>query len=199
MSRGLHLLGGPHPLGSDPGGNLSQEDPQAVWQTPPAGAVIWDGRGRVPNSLGSYSAFYGPQDGRGFGEFGPIWGYNEEFWQNGERKWTLRFGRADVTNNTNKDDLGASDAAAASAAYQQDPRKGGNLNGKHTVVPFGPLIGNPNGPLAGLRYATDTGQWFWPEGSAPAQFSGQDSNTVWYVAGVGAVLAVLVALLVRSR
>lgn len=32
---------------------------------------------------------------------------------------------------------------------------------------WGPLIGNPNGPLAGLQFAMDTGDWFWQSQNAP--------------------------------
>ena len=147
------------------GGKLSQSDAQVVWQRVPADGVVWDGSGRVPLSLGSWLSFYGPQS-RSAGvmqpQFGVVWGYHADGWQNGESKWTKRFGQADITGNDNRDDLGVDDANAAAQSLASDPR-----NNK-TGMPYGPLIGNPNGPLAGLQYAHADGKWFWQVANAPA-------------------------------
>jgi len=147
------------------GGKLSQSDAQVVWQHVPVDGVVWDGSGRVPLSLGSWLSFYGPQS-RSAGvmqpQFGVVWGYHADGWQNGESKWTKRFGQADITGNDNRDDLGADDANAAAQSLASDPR-----NNK-TGLPYGPLIGNPNGSLAGLQYAHADGKWFWQAANAPA-------------------------------
>ena len=145
------------------GGTLSQTDAQVVWQNAPEDSIAWDASGKVPNSLGSWLSFYGPQKD-GFGQFGVTFGYHSDGWQDGEKKWTKRFGQADITGNDNRDDLGTDDAVAAAESLKNDTRN--NKTGKA----YGPIIGNPTGPYAGVQYANADKRWFFQSQNAPAQF-----------------------------
>ncbi len=133
----------PLPVRGD--GTLSKDDAQVTWHKVPDDACRYDGSLGLPSdSLCSWGICYNGSwinDQSGDGFY---WHANP-----GEdaKWWAIRHGHGDAQH--------AGDTIAESSAQ----------------FGWGPLVGNPNGPLKGLQWALDDKVWFWQASVAPSQFT----------------------------
>lgn len=130
----------------------------------PVGAVIYDGTIKPAfMDLGSYTTFFSQLPGAGpAGGPGSGYQWHDDGW------WSFRSG--DYAGPPGSGDLRLKHADDSSAG-SMIARVANSYN-----YNWGPLIGNPNGSLKGLRYDVGAGQWFWFRDSAPAWATAADDQ-----------------------
>lgn len=135
---------------------LSKDDAVVMWTDPvPEDGIRYQGdKGFPSGSVGSWSLMYdkpwineSPNSGSGY-----IWHANP-----GEQPTWWRIGGHPPGTNPGHGNKGSEQklATAEIASFSR------NLG-------FGPLVGNPNGPLAGLQWSVPDQQWFWQAEHAPS-------------------------------
>lgn len=140
------------------GGALSAEDAQISWQHPPDDGILYDGsRGLPKNSVGSWNAFYGGDKKSDDGSWG-IPAFLRGDVGDGGIVWMFNDGADGLFRRA----PGEYQSAAATGAPDAKAVSANSLNRG-----WGPIIGNPAGPLAGLQFAIADGTWFWQATTAP--------------------------------
>ncbi len=133
------------------GQTLSKDDAQVTWHKCPDDAVKYDGSMGMPSdAFGSWGITYNGSWVNEQSGDGFVWhgqDGNPPIW------WAIRHGHGDAQH--------AGDTIAESSAQ----------------FGWGPLVGNPNGPLAGLQWALDDKCWFWQAPIAPA-WASVEADTV---------------------
>jgi hypothetical protein len=145
-----------------------------VWQTvPPDGFVYANSEtsnGYPPNSVGSVNTFFGSSPNKAGWSPGYIFGGSDWMYPSSDDRETFDHGHFGST-----------------AEIQ------GYSTLKHG---WGPLIGNPTGPLANLQYAANDKKWFWQGKSAPLSYSAEadakiaQANAATITANTAAAVAI---------
>lgn len=138
---------------------LSADDAMVSWQHPPDDAILYDGsRGLPVNSIGSWNAFYGGDKKSDDGSWG-IPAFLRGTPDGTTILWMFNDGADGVFHQapTEYQSAAVSGAPDAKAVSSNSMNRG-----------WGPIVGNPTGPLAGLQFAIADGTYFWQGANAPS-------------------------------
>jgi len=165
---GIDYVADPFP-GADGDVNQYSSDPSVPGTPLPIGAVIYDGSNPPAYlGLGSYTTFYGqlPGGAPAEGGAGPAMPPGGSYASGGSGYQWHDDGWYSFRKNDYAGPAGSGDQrlknADDSSANTGPARASNSLR-----YNWGPMIGNPNGALRGLRYDVAGNQWFWYYDQAP--------------------------------